>query len=209
MRRTTRIGRLTRALVAVSLGIGTVVATVGTGAVSASAAGSYTTCSARTNYQAFRQWGDTADYFLVPNGSFASGTGSWFGSNISTVAENEPWKVFPSTSNSLKITNYGWATSSSSCVMNNEDGLRFFYKSPGVSGSTLLVTVMVNGSTSSTQVETTLKGDSAGWKVSPILSIPKVGTATESRTVTVTFSARNTTASWQVDDVAIDPWKSL
>src|SRR3954454_11209402 len=67
--------------------------------------------------KAFKAFGDTADYSLLSNGAFESGTGGWSLSGASVAAGNESYKVRSSTdTKSLAIGARGRVVSPAFCV---------------------------------------------------------------------------------------------
>lgn len=167
-------------------------------------------CTTRTTTTPFTAWGDTNAYFTVPDGSFESGVSTWRTSRgVTTVAGNEPWKVLgKGHGTSLRIPGGGSATTQSMCIATAEDSLRFFYQSPGVSGSQLHVSIYVTSGVNVATNDYDINGSRAGWAVSDRIMLPDIRDASGRQTVTITFSPRQTAATWQIDDVEIDPWKT-
>jgi hypothetical protein len=169
-------------------------------------------CTTRTLSQPFKQWGDSNDYFLVSSGTFESGTSGWsIGSGVSRVAENEPWKVAGSGGNSLKLAAGSSVSTPEMCLTAVEDSTRFFYKSPG-NGSGLQVTVKATNPTGSriSMVSFTLPGGSAaGWQVSPRIALPDVRGISGTENVVITLAAQGGGGAWQIDDVFVDPSRTL
>jgi anti-sigma factor ChrR (cupin superfamily) len=144
-------------------------------------------------------------------GTFEAGASTWAKTGgASVVSGNEPWKVLGSThASSLKIPAGASAASQSMCIASAEDSLRFFYKSPGVSGSLLHVSIYVTSGVNVATNDYDVSGSTAGWAVSQRIMLPDIRDASGQQTVTITFSQRQTAATWQLDDVEIDPWKTL
>lgn len=199
--------RLTRWIARVT-GLAVVLA-AGTVASQASPAAA-ATCPARTLSKPFSSFGDTNDYFLAPDATFESGTGSWALSSASVVSGNEPWKVFGSThAKSLKLNASGTATTPSMCIATAEDSMRFFYRSPGVAGAKLHVHIHVTSGVNVATNDYDVDGTVAGWAVSQRIMLPDIRDASGMQTITITFQPRNSsTATWQLDDVSIDPWRT-
>jgi hypothetical protein len=167
-------------------------------------------CTTRTTATPFTAWRDTNAYFTVPDGTFESGASTWTTSRgVTTVGGNEPWKVLGSRHGaSLRILGGGSATTQSMCIATAEDSLRFFYKSPGVSGSLLHVSIYVTSGVNVATNDYDISGAKAGWALSDRIMLPDIRDASGRQTVTITFSQRQTPAAWQIDDVEIDPWKT-
>jgi hypothetical protein len=163
-------------------------------------------CTTRTLSQPFTAWDDTNNYFPVTSGTFESGTSGWsIGPGVSTVAENEPWKVAGGSS-SLRIPAGSSASTAEMCLTAEEDSVRFFYKSPG-SGQYLQVTIKATNTVQHNTYITsfTLKtGLFAGWQLTPRIPLPDVRGTTGTENVVITLAA-NGSAAWQIDDVFVDP----
>jgi hypothetical protein len=195
------------AIVAGSMAMAT---SIGSGSASAA-----DPCAARTTKQAFKQWGDTNQYFSVTNGTFESGTGGWqmtkaTAGTPSVVTDQEPWKVNgTSHTKALKLPAYSTAMAPFMCVASNEEWLRFFYKDPGVGGAGLLAKVEVRNASGAVAINTyTIGASSAGWKVGPQVYLPNLRDANGEQWISVTFTPVNNAATWYIDDVMIDPWVS-
>jgi hypothetical protein len=171
-------------------------------------------CSSPATKQTFAPWGDTSGYFPITNGTFEGGSGGWTmyssGYGTPSVGSNqEPWKVNGSThSKGLSIPAYATAYAPQTCVTKDQDAMRFFYKSPGVSGATLLVKIEVRSDAGQVVQQWTISAGSAGWKVSPKFSIPNKRDSSGQQNINVTLTPINTAATWVVDDFMIDPFVS-
>ena len=206
-----RFSWLARILAAGSL---TVVA-LGTGAGTAVAYGTPLPCASRSEATVFAPWGDTATYFRVSNGGFENGSASWSLSGGATVVDgNEPYRVGGrSDGHSLRIPPGGAAESRTLCVSRGEDTVRFFVYNPHVSGSILHVdAVAVNPDTGAVGYSAfDVNGDvpSSPWAPTMKLMIPKeAGSSSGTESLTLYFTLRGTQATWAIDDVYIDPFKS-
>ena len=94
------------------------------------------------------------------------------------------------------------------CVASNETAIRF-YRSPGAPGSALLVFLQTSNSTLTYTNTLDIDGHTAGWAVSPVIDLPNLRNSSGQENVTISFSPANNPASWQVDDVMVDPFASL
>jgi hypothetical protein len=186
--------------------------TVGTGALpgTAAAAGS---CGARTTTQAFKNWGDTNQYFVVPGATFESGTPGWVfyagQGTPSVVTDQESGKVNGSThTKALNVPAYSTVMPPNMCINSNEEFLRLFYKDPGVSGAQLLVKMEAWSSAGRVVQQFTINASSAGWKVSPQIPMPNKRDANGEQTITLTITPIGQAGTWRLDDIMVDPWVS-
>lgn len=169
-------------------------------------------CTTRTLSQPFTNWSDTNYYFPVTSGTFESGSSGWSpGAGVSRVNENEPWKVAGSGGYSLKIPAGSSASTPEMCLTATEDSARFFYKSPG-GGVGLQVTIKATNSITHslwTTSFTITTGTFGGWQVSPRIALPDVRGTTGTENVVITLAAPGGGGAWQIDDVFIDPSRTL
>ncbi len=178
--------------------------------------GSTVACSARTQSAVFSRWGDAATYFRIQNGGFESGTTDWLlAGGAAVVTGNESYKVGGSAdAMSLRIPVGATAESRTICISRGEDKFRFFVKNPNVAGAILHVDATVknptNGAVSVVSNDVRSGDFGSGWAPSLQFQVSDAfgggGTGTES--VTFTFSIRGTAATWYLDDVFVDPFKS-
>ncbi len=197
--------RAARGILALSVVAATIVggATAGDAAVS---------CAARSTKASFAAWGDTNQYFRVPGGGFeASLTNNWTmtGGAIGLLG-NEPWRVVSLLDlMGAFIPAGGTATSPTFCVAAREDSLRFFAKRPGVRGAQLHVAVRVTAGVNVATMDVDIDGSTPGWGPSDRFMLPDIRDAAGRQNVAITFSTRGTPAAWLVDDVMVDPWRTL
>jgi hypothetical protein len=168
-------------------------------------------CVTREVTKPFTAWGDHAAYFTVPGGTFEGGAPGWtLGGGAAVTHGNEPWRVLSSThASSLALPAGAAATAPSMCIATAEDALRFFYRAPGVRGAALLVTIHVTSGVNVADNTYEISGATAGWALSPRIMLPDIRDASGRQTVTISFTQRSTRARWQIDDVEVDPWRSL
>lgn len=169
-------------------------------------------CEARKLSKAFSQWGDTNDYFLVTGGDFESkGLLAWkydFGA-LPMPGEQSPWKVNGASHRmGLRLAAGSSARTLDICVMVDEESMRFFYRAPGVRGAQLRVQIDAESDMGKASGSWSADGSSAGWKVSPAIAIPNVRGEDGRQEIEITFTPMGSKASWAIDDVMIDPWKS-
>jgi hypothetical protein len=196
-------------IIATSIALGASVVATGGIAGGVAVAGS---CPSRTTTTPFTAWGDSNSYFVVPGGTFESAHGWTFFGGISVAGDQEPWKVNGSAhAGSLSLPAYTTAMAPNMCIASNEDSLRLFYKDPGVSGAKLLVKIEAwnsAGTNGRVVQEYKISAGSAGWKLSPRISLPNNRDAAGEQWVTITVTPTDTAATWRIDDVMLDPWIS-
>lgn len=202
-----RSPRLARRVTAVAAALLGALAAVVVPTVSAQAADA---CTTRTTTQAFASFGDTNNYFAIGGGTFESGDLSYFGltGGPSVVTENEPWRVLGSTHARSLALPAGATLTATFCVQVGEDSMRLFAKSPGVSGGSLTMKTTVSTAYGNALTSTTMGGAARAWTPSP--RIPLVNVSGPDGKQYVTLSITNTgTGTWLVDDILVDPWKTL
>lgn len=162
--------------------------------------------------QPFRQWDDSARYSLIPGGSFEAGSVSWaLSGGARVVPGNETFYVRnASDSRSLLLSSGSSATTPSTCFTLGDWHLRFFLVNTGVQSGMVRVTVVVRNLL---EVLSVLDGGtvSAGGQWQPS---PRIGLLVSNLTsplfgsISFRFTPIGTGASFQIDDVYLDPWKS-
>jgi hypothetical protein len=159
--------------------------------------------------QPFARWGDTSYYVLVPGGSFESGATGWkLSGGAKVAAGNETYYVHSARDRySLYLPAGSQATSPPMCFAAGDWNARFFTAGSG----TLRVKVVVKsllGVLSILDGGTVSSGSS--WKPSPELRLTLTNVcglvATDS--ISLRFVPANT-AGIRIDDVYLDPWRSL
>jgi hypothetical protein len=194
-----------------------ITATAMTGAFAAPASAGILTasesdCGDETLTQPFAQFGDYANYKLVRNGSFESGTGGWtLVGRAKVVAGNEPWKVGGSShGKSLVLPAGSTAISPVSCVGLAEPTMRFFVKknrAPLLGISTLAVSVYVKTSLGLTvPVPVGVVLGNGQWKPTPpMLIVANLLPLLPGDRTPVAFQFTPVLGDWQIDDVYVDP----
>ena len=184
-------------------------------APAAMAYGSPLACTGRSEAKVFSAWGDNANYFRLANGGF-EGTDSWALSGGAVVRSgNEPWRVGGSAdARSLLLVAGATAESRTLCVSMGEDSIRLFVKNARIPGSILHVEAIVRNPTTGQTAQTAfdVNGDAAplGWAPTMRLAIPNLlgGSSTSTQELTLKFTTRGAPATWSIDDVFVDPFKS-
>ncbi|HEY6796252.1 MAG TPA: hypothetical protein VI248_16375 [Kineosporiaceae bacterium] len=167
-------------------------------------------CTSRTTTTPFTAWNDGNSYFTEPGGTFESGTSGWTLKNARVVSGNEPWKVLSAgNAYSLQLAAAGSAAGPSMCIATAEDAMRVFYKAPSSTTSGLLVTIHVTSGVNVADNTYSIGGGANGWRLSDRIMLPDIRDASGQQTVTISFTQVGTGATWQIDDVEIDPWRSL
>ena len=168
-------------------------------------------CTNEALEQPFLPWLDVASYVLAPNGDFESGGSRWTVEDANVVQGNEPYYVHGSgESKSLAIGSGGSATSGTMCVGLDEPTLRLFMRSSSPSPtSALKVEVLFEdalGNVRSASLGAVPATTSTAW--TPYLPmavgvnlLPLIGDKTPVR---FRFTPMGS-ASWQIDDVYVDP----
>ena len=170
-------------------------------------------CPAPPVSSPFSQWGDTNSYFPIPGGTF-EGTADqvgWTLSGASLSSGNEPFLVNGSDdSQSLTIAGGGSATSPFFCVDNTMTSLRFFAQQVAA-GAGLRVRALVQTSDGVTTVPVArlFDGSMSTWApTDPIAGDTSGLSDDQSLNVALQFTVRSSSASWQIDDVYVDPYRS-
>ena len=171
-----------------------------------------TQCSRPATSQYFSRWGDTNYYFLAPGGDFhTSNAAPWtFSGGAKDIPGGDPWNVTGDPSlGSADIPPGGSVSSGPMCVDSTQTAVRFFYDSPGVNNSELLVDIQVTAGVNTATNTVDIGGSTGGWAVSPVINLPAMYNAAGQETVAVSLSPASAQGTWQVDGVMIDPFASL
>jgi hypothetical protein len=173
----------------------------------------FASCPAQSVGTPFAQWGDTNNYFLLPGGSF-EGTADqvgWSLSGASLTPGNESFFVGDSSdAQSLSIAGGGSATSPFFCFDNTMESLRFFAQQTSAGGG-LRVQALVQtpSGTMTVRVGHLADGSMPSWAPTQPITGDTSGLADDqSLMVALRFSVANPAASWQIDDVYLDPYRS-
>jgi hypothetical protein len=168
-------------------------------------------CTTRTTTKAFAAFGDTNQYFAIGGGTFESGDLSPFAltGSPSIASENESFRVLGSTHTRSVALPAGSSLKATFCVQVGEDSMRLFTKSPGVSGGSLNIKTTVSTAYGSANTSSSLGGSyAATW--APTGRIPLTNVSGPDGKQYVTLLITNTgSGTWLVDDILVDPWKTL
>jgi hypothetical protein len=201
-------------LIRITISVALASLALGIGAVPTLAYGAPLPCGARTQSPVFSPWGDTASYFQVSNGGFENGSTDWaLAGGAQVVSGNETYMVGGAgDSHSLRLSPNSSAESRTFCVAAGEEIIRMFVANTHVSGAILHVDVTVRNPTTGALGYTAfdVNGDvqSPAWAPTMQLHIPKMFGGNGTEEVTLNFTLRGTSATWGIDDVYVDPFKS-
>jgi hypothetical protein len=181
--------------------------------VLASAGTAAAACPAPTVSTPFSQWGDSANYFLVPGGSF-EGTPDqvgWTLSGATLTAGNEPFDVTGNDDQqSVTINAGGSAVSPYFCVDNTMTSLRLLARQI-TGGNDLRIAALVqtaNGVTSY-HLGSLTDGSMPSWGPSaPIAGDTSSLSDGSTIMVALRFRVPPGAGSWQIDDVFVDPYRA-
>jgi len=171
----------------------------------------FASCPAQPGSTPFSQWGDSNNYFLVPGGSF-EGTPDqvgWTLSGASLSSGNEPF-YGSGDGQSLSIAGGGSATSPFFCVDKTMQSLRFFAQQV-TAGSDLQVQALVQtpDGVRTVPVADLADGSMPSWAPTRPIAGDTSGLPDHaSLMVALRFAVSSATASWQIDDVYVDPYRS-
>lgn len=168
-------------------------------------------CPTAATTKAFKAFGDTADYSLLSNGAFESGTGGWSLSGASVVSGNETFKVRASSdSKSLAIGARGLVVSPAFCVSTDHPSFRFFAKRTSGTWGVLNVKLRWKvgaGTTNETVVGSVTTG--TAWTPTQSFNLSQnlgLWNANQVGTAQIVFDPEDYGGNWAIDDVYIDPY---
>ncbi len=200
----------TPALLRISIAVVLAAMTLAVGASATLAYGPPAPCGGRILAPVFAWWGDWNNYFLMPNGGFEAGAAEWALSGGAQVLDGNEW--FGVGAHSLQLTPGSSAESRTICVSAGEDVIRMFVKNPHVSGAILHVDATVRNPSTGAMgwAAFDVNGDvpSATWAPTMRLPVPALLGTNGTQELTIRFSIRGAPATWAVDDVFIDPFRS-
>jgi hypothetical protein len=169
-------------------------------------------CASAPTSTPFKPFGDTANYSLVANGAFESGTAGWSLTSASVTGGSETYRVHgASDAKSLAVQPKGVAVSPAFCVDVNRPTFRFFARRTSGTWGTLNVRLRwrtENGAVNETTVGA-LDGSSTAWQVSPVLNLAAtlpLWNGGQNATVQLVFDPEDYGGAWAIDDVYIDPY---
>jgi hypothetical protein len=171
-------------------------------------------CTPRDSSAVFSRWLDPAQYFQAANGGFERGTDDWtFSGGASVQAGNEPFRVGGAAdAHSLVLTPGASAESHTACVTLGEPTMRLFVKAPRTLGAALRIDATVENPTTGVTLQTSylvLGGLAPSqWAPTPEILVPNLLGGILPENLTIRITALGVPATWSVDDVYVDPFKS-
>jgi hypothetical protein len=170
-------------------------------------------CGQRVIEHPFTQWGDTADYFLVPQGDLSAGASEWDLGTGELVAQNNPFSLHAGETVSTGLSQGDSVVAPLVCVGIDDPTMRFFVRNSGAATGTLKVEVLYEDEYFNIQslqlgVLTAANAGDA-WTPSPSLPLaaPLVALLDYGLTpVWFRFTAEGAGSYWLVDDVYVDPY---
>jgi hypothetical protein len=175
------------------------------------AAANAAACPSASVSKAFKAFGDSADYSLVSNGAFESGSSGWALSGASVVSGNESAKVHAATdAKSLAIAATGRVVSPAFCVSTAHPTFRFFAKRTSGSWGVLNVSLrwkVAGGATNETVVGSVTTGPA--WAPTQTFNLSQIlglWNADQVGTAQIVLDPEDYGGSWAIDDVYIDPY---
>jgi hypothetical protein len=162
--------------------------------------------------QTFATWGDYGQYTPVTNAGLENGATSWYlSAGASVVSGNEPWKVGGAThSRSLNLPSGSSAVTPPICIDQTYPYFRMFAKNTGAADGALKIDVLFydsKGNIASTK-PLSYKSASTAWAPTGMINIGVFTTKTtvSAAPVAFRFTPTGKSASYQIDDVYVDPW---
>jgi hypothetical protein len=164
-------------------------------------------CPVTPSTTPFAAWGDVAEYVPAPGGNLEERAATWtLTGKAGAVEGNEPFRVgAPSDHLSLGLAAGSSATTAKMCIGVEHRTLRFFSKASKRTGS-LKVEVLFGGRARTIGTI----GAATAWAPTEVLPMlvnelaPAHGNAID---VAFRFTPRGN-ASWTIDDVYVDPFRS-
>lgn len=159
-------------------------------------------------FKAFSPWGDPAAYAFAPNGGFESGAAGWtLTGPARVVAGNETFAVHGAGDGySLSLPSGSSATSGPMCIGALSTKMRFFARNTGSSTARLTVKVLYDGGLGQLLGIADAGTISAGkWQPSPAITMLGGLLPLLTRDVRIRFLPADSTGSWTIDDVYVDP----
>jgi hypothetical protein len=163
--------------------------------------------------KAFQRFGDTADYSLLSNGHFESGTSGWSLTGAAVVAGSESYKVRSSAdARALQVSPTGKVVSPTFCVGVEHPTFRLFARQASGSWATMAVRLRwseSNGRVNETTVGSLNGSSFASWQPTSVLPLAQtlpLWQSGQSLQVQIVLDPEDYGGAWAVDDVYIDPY---
>ena len=174
--------------------------------VPAAAAQAATPCAKPASSPVFAEWGDSARYFLAPDGGFEGGGAGWsLRGGAGVAAGNEPFGVaVDGGSRSLSLPAGASAVSPPFCIRPDARTVRWMQRAPRGAAMDVEVLHLDPDATRRGRLLRTVRG--GGWQPSPKVSIPLAGTgADDSGSAIVALEFTALTGRWSIDALFVDP----
>jgi hypothetical protein len=182
-----------------------------TSAVVAQAGLTGPSCNYGPSSHPFAKWGDPASYTLVPGGSFEGGPQGWSLTGGARLAYgNESFYVnSPTDARSVYVPSGGSAITAPFCVSLVRPTIRLFVSNGGSSSSRLRVHVVYRGLLGILGILDggTLTAGHA-WDASPVM-LATLNAPLGTRSAQFVFTPLDSTGSWRIDDLYVDPWVNV
>jgi hypothetical protein len=181
-------------------------------ALALGATSAFAACSYPSNGQTFSQFGDMSTYVPAPGGTFEDGAAGWDLDNASLIDENESFFLNDSSdSKSLAIADGGSATSPAACVDRTYPTFRFMVRNTGSRLAVLKVDAIYRDLLDGGKIKLKTVGFTTagrGWSPSfvQVLVLGQLAKAGDESQVQFRFTPVGVNASFQIDDIYIDPW---
>ncbi len=169
-----------------------------------------TACSTGTTSPLFGAWGDPGLYSPFKGASFESGASgwSWIG-KANIVAGDDDHLLAATGSHAVDVPPLGGAKSPWTCVDSTMPSMRFFLRRVSGTGALTVKGTLAGGGMQLTTLATVY--GSGTWQPSPVVAFPPSmmsALAAGGLNAQFTFSA-DSGSEYRIDDVEIDPFKSL
>jgi hypothetical protein len=172
-------------------------------------------CPAARISNPFSQWGDNADYQLAPGGSVEDGAAGWtLRAGASTQEGNETFMVSsPTDHRSLRLPAGSSATTDRMCIGVEHSSFRFFVKRGSGSSLSRLVAEVVVDDPWGRERSMPVRAVSGSGSWAPSDQLPTIlnllAPFSASSTLDVSFRFRPIgDATWSIDDVYVDPYRT-
>jgi hypothetical protein len=160
--------------------------------------------------QPFTAWQDDADYLLAPDGDIEAGAAGWaLEDGAHAVEGNEAFAVGgPADHRSLELPAGASATTAPMCIGQEHKTMRFFARSAGRGALTVEALYSKRNGKAKSVTLGAVRADDA-WAATDALPMRVneiAGDYDNAMSVSLRFTVRGN-ASWQIDDVYVDPYK--
>jgi len=160
--------------------------------------------------QPFAPWQDYADYLLAPDGDFEDGAADWtLEGGAQAVEGNETFAVGGSADHrSLEMPAGARATTAPMCIGEEHKTMRFFATTTGRGALTVEAIYTTRNGKAKSVTLGAVRGDDA-WAPTDVLPMrvnELAGDYDNAMSVSLRFTVRGN-ATWQIDDVYVDPFR--